>query len=449
MKRAILLLVSGVVFFFAAQSYVLALDPPHNLDNEVDCNDCHGEALFSNPNMTAEEKDAAMTDVCKLCHQFTHGSYRSSFAPAAETHGTDAMTNPRCQDSNPDCPSFATNCTDCHHPHFQTDQFLYGRLQYPSDFFLATGTASSGNITNDSVPGYPVTRIVYTTLTVKAGSEWDTSGPPENDPDVGINKFGEKTDTGRGAILLRSVRSHNYGHIIDSIDAATNTIVVKGTFSEVSSSGFGIAYGQLVLREIQYSSASGESVRFFDREDENSYAYNEGVSGGTDPTPNGVCQVCHTRTTHWRQTGEESWDIGTDTQKIEPHYSGTNCTRCHLHAGGFKPTFEDHYDTSTPFVTDYTNDPLYPGSFSPESDETCIGCHISPPPNNTYGIDRDYIFNVHNSECTNCHITYERPLQMRDGSHGGANGQPLWLVRQAPFTTLTLMMPMMLKTMTG
>jgi hypothetical protein len=46
---------------------------------------------------------------------------------------------------------------------------------------------------------------------------------------------------------------------------------------------------------------------------------------GIDPTPDGVCQVCHTQTLHWRSNGS-----------LADHFSGWNCILCHPHEKGFK-----------------------------------------------------------------------------------------------------------------
>ncbi len=57
-----------------------------------------------------------------------------------------------------------------------------------------------------------------------------------------------------------------------------------------------------------------------------SLAYDESGTG-TDPTPTGMCQICHTKTNHWRNDG-----TGAD------HNNGRICTSCHKHTTGFQPS---------------------------------------------------------------------------------------------------------------
>ena len=65
--------------------------------------------------------------------------------------------------------------------------------------------------------------------------------------------------------------------------------------------------------------------KFLDATGLNSFAYRDGASPTVDSTADGICQVCHTLTTHWRADGS-----GAD------HNSGARCTTCHPHTEGFK-----------------------------------------------------------------------------------------------------------------
>jgi predicted CxxxxCH...CXXCH cytochrome family protein len=57
------------------------------------------------------------------------------------------------------------------------------------------------------------------------------------------------------------------------------------------------------------------------------FAKNDGLAaGGNDSTPNGICQVCHLNTSHWRRDGSQG-----------DHYNGQQCTNCHDHTTGFQP----------------------------------------------------------------------------------------------------------------
>ena len=305
-----------LLFLSFNSSPLFAVDPPHNEASGIGCNECHGEVLFCTPpsEMTDEERYDAFEGVCLRCHKNTSGTYHSCDGPKVTGHKS-------------------ARCIDCHHPHYQV-QFEDGVYQYPASFFLATGKATPANVNSDNDPENPRTTIVYTDLEVKPGCEFDTSGAPENDPKVGINKFEAKTSDGRGAILLRSKGSYSYTHIIETITAATDstgTIVVKGDFDVVSSSGFAIAYGQLILQDIPFETATDETVVFVDNTGENSFAVNDGLGpDGTDSSPNGICQVCHDP--NYDETPLKYWlNDGTGTS----HNSGDNCVRCHPHANGF------------------------------------------------------------------------------------------------------------------
>ena len=77
-----------------------------------------------------------------------------------------------------------------------------------------------------------------------------------------------------------------------------------------------LIYGMLIRNEVNGTSvkAAGPSTMA-----------NDESGTGTDPTPNGICQVCHTQTIVWRNDGS-----------FANHFSGWKCTLCHPHEEGFK-----------------------------------------------------------------------------------------------------------------
>jgi len=390
MKKWTWFLVIGITVVFVSQSLVSANDPPHNTDSDVDCGACHGEALFATDpgSMTPEQLKDAYNTMCKRCHTSASGSY----------HGTAALTVGAHNDTIVQGSfTFVTSCIDCHHPHYQSDQFWYGRKYYGSEYRLFTGL---GSVTSTlSNPTRTVINYTPASLSPKSGSSWDTSGPPDNDVEVGLANLANKTSSGRGAAFLPNTASPYNSHMIESINTTDNTITIKGTLTSVATAGFAIAYGQVVKREIPYTTAAGKTVILLDKEGQYSYAHNDGLgAGSTDSTVTGLCQVCHTQTSHWQQTPDAVRD---------DHYSGENCMACHQHLTGFKPNFVDHYDVGTPYVTDYTGG----------SEETCVSCHTSP---GTYNVDRDYLTYVHNSTCANCHVDFDSPPTLRGGTNGDA-----------------------------
>ncbi len=393
MKKQICLFIAVLALVFMSHSVVSANDPPHNPDSDVDCGDCHGEALFSTDpgSMTPEQLKDAYNNMCKRCHTSAAGSYHGTAAPVVGAHNDTIVQGSF---------TFDTSCIDCHHPHYQSDQFWYGRKYYGSEYRLFTGQGSvTSTLTNP-------TRTVITynpaTLSPKSGSSWDTSGPPDNDVEVGLANLAAKTTSGRGAAFLPNTASPYNSHMIESIDTAAKTITVKGTVSSVATAGFAIAYGQVVKRDLPLATASGNTVILLDRTGQYSYAHSDGLgAGGKDSTVTGICQVCHTQTGHWRNTPDAARDN---------HFSGENCMNCHQHLTGFKPNFVDHYDLATPYVTDYTGG----------SEETCVSCHVSP---GTYNVDRDYITYVHNFTCENCHVDFDSPPTLKVGPNGNGDAQ--------------------------
>ncbi len=114
-------------------------------------------------------------------------------------------------------------------------------------------------------------------------------------------------------------------------------------------------------------------------------------TGGIDSTPDGICQVCHLSTNHWRRDG--SLD--------DNHYSEQKCTDCHEHTNGFKPNCvmchaEPPIDQSgmvystdgintTPDVTGSTLVGAHALHASPSGyNYSCDSCHQGGMPDSSY-----------------------------------------------------------------
>ena len=239
MRKLACLLFIGTVFFYLGTPVTFANDPPHNDDSEIACGECHGEVLFSTDpgDYTPDELIDAYNDVCKRCHSSQEDPpYHNILGPIITNHDGDTVGGRF---------TFKTGCIDCHHPHYQ-DQFWDGRKFYGSEYRLFTAQgAKTGTLSNP-------TRTVITynpaTLSPKSGSSWDTSGPPDNDPEVGLASLADKSSSGRGAMFLPNTGSPFNSSIIASIDTAANTITVKGNVRSVSTSGFAIALGQVIKK---------------------------------------------------------------------------------------------------------------------------------------------------------------------------------------------------------
>ena len=144
--------------------------------------------------------------------------------------------------------------------------------------------------------------MTYSSITYKNG--WNAS------------KIIGKTDTCRRTILFPNVKKLGYSYpIIDVDNPLAGTITVKGdatpVYQYIDESTYAVMYGQFVRDNI-----NGRAVKFFDKGGQNSYA-------DGDTTYDGVCEVCHTQTTYYRNDGTGL-----------AHYAGESCTNCHSHVDG-------------------------------------------------------------------------------------------------------------------
>jgi hypothetical protein len=160
-----------------------------------------------------------------------------------------------------------------------------------------------------------------------------------------VEGLAAKTFDGCGMLFMPYRQSPYYSFMIYSVTdngSGTGTIIVKGDVGcftgPYAGIEFTIAYGQALNQVITYEGSSiGENVLFFDNtsdavsvyvsdyaadntsddpaDDTYSFAHDDGfgsVGEINDSIPNGICQVCHTDTRHWRNDGS----------KAENYYSG-------------------------------------------------------------------------------------------------------------------------------
>jgi hypothetical protein len=401
MKRAIFLLVTGVIFFFSAQATVMAdNDPPHSQASTVFCAECHGDELFSSGE-TGAALDALYDALCTKCHDDAMGTFTyfgNDIAPFVRNHDEIGDITGRFSD-------FSTRCIDCHNPHVQNMQYFYGRY-VPSEMYLASG---AGSVTvNDPV----LSTITYSSLNLKSG--WT------------VADLLAKTSEGRGAMFLPNYSSAYNSRVIVDINEGANTITVKGSVSSVNATnGFGIVYGQAINRfptcdgcPIDSRPVPGNPVLYLDNTGTKSGAHNDTLAAGADSTPDGICQACHNRTNHWNKT---------PAMPADNHNSGLNCLSCHQHVNGFKANYVDHYSFSSPKVTDYVYDtpfdnpaggPYPEPSTSDNVDLSCVSCHSSEV--GAYKDGRDYVGSsrVHGGDCDHCHVDFASPPTMKVGDNG-------------------------------
>ena len=316
-----IIIVLMAALFFLVVEYSYSADAPHNDSAVIACADCH-------PNGT---NDPVSDDVCLSCHtNATGGGYTRNSAPRMLTH-----SSANAGDTYGD---WTTACTACHKGHVQDQQVAYGSAAY-----LATGTISSVSDNGDGT-----ITIGYEGLVERL--------PGWADPGKWIAKSGNE----RGVVLFTNIQG---GGASFEVTAATGAdMTVKGPVSALPAgavavgNSFALVYGQLI-RSAAATEAGAKSVRFFQNSSAGSFANRDASPGSADPSPDGICQVCHTRTSFWRADGTQA-----------DHYSETNCTGCHRHQSGFN-TSCDICHSAPPVVGSHTR---HAGSLTPRYGSTKV-----------------------------------------------------------------------------
>jgi len=158
------------------------------------------------------------------------------------------------------------------------------------------------------------TTLSYSSITYKSG--WEAT------------KLTEKTGDCRRAILFTNVNRLGYNYPVIAVNETANTITVKGDATQYlyPPTSFAVIYGQYVKDFIDVSGTS-KPVKFFDQVGPKSFADGDG-------TYDGVCEVCHTRTDHYRNA-DYAGSAPDQHHTIIGNADGKKCTTCHLHTQGF------------------------------------------------------------------------------------------------------------------
>ena len=249
--------------------------------------------------------------VCADCHTDTPNLQDPTViqAPAVGTHSSAVIGSNKYG-------TWSIVCGNCHDQH-GSDQVSGSNGPYANYPALVEGTFSG--------------HTVDTVLVAGSDELWsfNVSGLTINNPDWSDPaSWGAKTGPDRGLILWQKRQNCTsgqcwYGFVVKEATVDNIIVRVDPYYAPFDLSlGFYIHYGQLIDDYI-YPYGSGSRVEvFFDGP---STMANDESGTGQDPTPNGICQVCHTQTTHWRNDGS-----------LSNHFSGWNCTMCHPHEQGFK-----------------------------------------------------------------------------------------------------------------
>lgn len=248
-------------------------------------------------------------ELCLACHD-------GGVATSAVSHSSDS-TSTKYGD-------WAMPCISCHQQHDQDQYRAYG-----GESLVVFGTSDSAGITAN-------------TLT--------------------MSNAGWTVDSFAGMVLFPNLNNDDYSYKI--IGNTADTITVKGSIDlyQVTdgNTDFGIIYGKLIRGAIITPSSGEREVRLFKGSGTNSFADGDAVYDG-------VCEVCHTQTSHHQNNG---------LAIQQSHYDGARCTSCHTHDNGFGGL--DH--TVAGFVL-----PV----------DMCLGCHVPT--------SSDLVAGIHGNQCGLCH----------------------------------------------
>lgn len=366
------------------------VDAPHNESNSIHCGSCHAYSLWwqYSPFLGTAAAPALTDAICTQCH----GSAGPAFVKAG--HSTASMDAP-----HPLAGSWSTSCVDCHDPHLQQQVkwlpanpvFNDGTLA--DGFFLVEGRATA--ITDH---GDGTTTVTFTEGLAKPG--WE-------DAEAWTMKSGH---AGRGLILSLGYGQveHTYEVIAASVDSGTQilptTLPATGSGTITVQSGdaplptaytetpFGLFYGQLVRDVIDTPHSGLRSVKFFDGQEDLVH---------TQTTPrDGVCQVCHTLTSYWRNDGDSD-------PSSEQHNPAIVCTACHHSETGFKPSGGPHtFLSESPFCMG-----CHPsGDILALHKNDCQHCHTSPP-TLADPADKPLVLAIVQGSCQDCHGESAHPSE--------------------------------------
>jgi len=283
-----------------------SLDFPHEPSNPIlpglyclSCHDLNGEQIKllrpATPHPEMGGDDTVANNLCWSCHT------GPQLAPYRVPHSSQQTGN--------QFGEWNIECRSCHWPHSQLQFQVYGEQSY-----LASGTLAQA-----------VTGPIFSTLT-DSSAHWE-----ENEH--------------AGRVIYPNINAQNPVDPNTPLDNLSyrvlsnteNTLTLDGSIdlSRIAPGDvYAIIYGKLIKDAIKVP-GSGEpgvwkQVKFFRNSGPNSYADN-------DSTLDGVCQVCHTKTGHFRNDGQGEDQMHRNADRGDPNgTAGETCTaKCHKHIGGF------------------------------------------------------------------------------------------------------------------
>lgn len=238
------------------------------------------------------DKDST-TDDCTYCHFANYQPsdclrcHKTDVAPFDDTTAPLAMTHK------------GLKCEACHNPHVSLQDQTATPIASGSFTGVGTYNATTGTTT-------------LTGVTPAPQASWaQKSGNAE-----------------RGLIMFITGGTDRPSYEIKAVDTANSTITVKGNVTAAGS--FVLHWGQLIAKKV--TSVAGNSYLLGDKD----VTFPASVdSRFVDPvTKKGICQVCHTATTHWDANGTNT----TEHNPYDPLKPEQTCVSCHQHSSGFMVT---------------------------------------------------------------------------------------------------------------
>lgn len=282
------LFTATIVAWLAATPALAGLDAPHNAGSSIGCLSCH-DVTSTLPKLMppwtyhdppADIDDTSMNAMCWSCHDGVD-------APHVLTHSS--------RNTSDNYGDWTVQCWVCHGLHSQDQLRKYG-----SGGYLYSSTS---------------TGLTATTLS-KTGAGWE------------VNAFANM-------LLVPNTANVNCNYTIIANTADTLTVLGPIDMSKAAPGiTFAIVLGKLVRASVSLglitdplnpaAKTGSKTVRFFRREGANSFA-----DGGI--TYDGICEVCHTETRHFRNDGGGDDPLHTNVGSV----AGTDCIDCHSHENGF------------------------------------------------------------------------------------------------------------------
>ncbi len=289
---------SAALFLDVTAARSSLLHAPHDPAHGLSCASCHAYPLGGEvwppdfPPASPTIDDTLRNFICLRCHDGSVDAPDEIAAPVKGMHSALAIGGRYA--------NWTTQCVDCHSPHFQAQ--LHYRDLSPGPW-LVRGTVT-GVETGAGDPGAALSTITYTVGNVAPGWEDPASWAAKNGPD-------------RGLIFAAEDQAGNLV-TYEVLAATTDTITLQGAAPGLTAGqSFGLLYGQLLRPRIQTPANETREVRFFT-------PYGGFTEADGPLPPQGICQVCHTRTRYWRNDGTAT-----------THHPGERCTICHALAAGF------------------------------------------------------------------------------------------------------------------